>query len=98
MTSDRARLAFIDAGTIAPRSVVSFAGDIMPLFRPKDIQHMLNIGLELSRHEAVRASAQTISRWVGGAGGRPMPPAPDQRWTKAQVDLFERWMAEGFPE
>jgi len=98
LASDPARLAFIAAATPGPGAMTSFARDIMPLFSPKDIQHMRNIGLDLSQYETVRASAQAVSRRVGATGGRPMPPAPDQRWTKAQLDLFERWIAEGFPE
>jgi hypothetical protein len=27
-----------------------------------------------------------------------MPPPPDQRWTKAQMDLFDRWKTENFPD
>jgi hypothetical protein len=97
LASDRARLAFIDAGP-TPGSMTSFARDVLPLFRAKDIEHMVNLGVDLSRYEAVRSSAQSIGQRVSGTGGRPMPPAPDQRWTKVQIELFERWIAEGFPE
>ena len=97
LASDRARLAFIDAGP-TPGSMTSFARDIRPLFRAKDIEHMVNLGVDLSRYEAVRGSAQSILQRVSGTGGRPMPPPPDQRWTKVQIELFERWIAEGFPE
>jgi hypothetical protein len=97
LASDRARLAFIDSGP-GPGSRTSFARDILPLFRTKDIEHMANLGLELSAYESVRESAQTIARRVSATGGRPMPPAPDQRWTAGQIELFERWIAEGFPE
>lgn len=97
LTSDRARLAFIEAGP-APGPTTSFARDILPLFRPKDIEHMGNLGVDLSRHDAVRGSAQSIVELVSGTGGRRMPPAPDQRWTKVQIELLERWIAEGFPD
>jgi hypothetical protein len=97
LASDRARLAFIDAGP-PPGSKTSFARDIRPLFRPKDIKHMADLLLDLSEYEAARAEAQTILERVSGTVGRPMPPPPDQRWTKVQIELFERWIAEGFPE
>ena len=97
LASDRARLAFIEAGPTAG-SMTSFARDILPLFRAKDIEHMVNLGVDLGRYEAVRGSAQSIVGRVSGTGGRPMPPAPDQRWTKVQIELFERWIAEDFPE
>jgi hypothetical protein len=93
LASDRARLAFLDAGATG----TSFARDILPLFRPKDIEHMSGLNLDLSEYDAVRAKARTIAQRVAGSG-RPMPPPPDQRWTKAQVELFEQWVAGGFPQ
>ncbi len=93
LASDRGRLAFIDAGATG----TSFARDILPLFRPKDIEHMTDLDLDLSEHDAVRAKARAIARRVAG-GARPMPPPPDQRWTKIQIELFEQWVAEGFPQ
>ena len=74
LASDRGRLAFIDAGATG----TSFARDILPLFRPKDIEHMTDLNLDLSEYDAVRAKAQAIGRRVA-ASGRPMPPPPDQR-------------------
>ncbi len=96
LASDRARLAFIDAG--ATPLATSFARDILPLFRPKDIDHMTDLNLDLSEYEVVRSKARAIAQRVAAAGGRPMPPAPDQRWTKVQIELFEQWVAEEFPE
>jgi hypothetical protein len=93
LASDRGRLAFIDSG----RTGTSFARDILPLFRPKDVEHMNNLNLDLSEYDAVRAKAQAIAQRVAAAG-RPMPPPPDQRWTKIQIELFEQWVAEGFPQ
>lgn len=93
LASDRGRLAFIGAGTTG----TSFVRDILPLFRPKDVEHMSNLSLDLSEYDAVRAKAQMIAQRVT-TGGRPMPPPPDQRWTKIQVELFEQWIAEGFPQ
>jgi hypothetical protein len=92
LASDRGRLAFIDAGATG----TSFARDILPLFRPKDVEHMNDLNLDLSEYDAVRAKARVIAQRVA-AGGRPMPPPPDQRWTKIQIELFEQWVAEGFP-
>lgn len=95
LASDRARLAFIDAG--ATRRETSFARDIMPLFRPKDIDHMTRLNLDLSDYDIVRSKARAIAQRVTAAG-RPMPPPPDQRWTKVQIELFEQWVTEEFPE
>ncbi len=92
LASDRARLVFIDAGATG----TSFVRDILPLFHPKDIEHMSDLNLDLSEYDAVRAKAQAIAQRVA-ASGRPMPPPPDQRWTKIQIELFEQWVTEGFP-
>jgi hypothetical protein len=95
LASDRARLALFAAGAPAPDSKTSFSRDIEPLFRPVDIQHMADMGLDLAIYDRVRESAKDIARRV--SGGRRMPPPPDQPWTAAQIRLFERWMAEDFP-
>jgi hypothetical protein len=101
VASDRARLAFVETRVVPLTSTTSFTRDIAPLFRPVDIQHMLDpdlgLDLDLSRYETVRAANSRILRRVKAAG-RPMPPPPHQRWTAAQTALFERWIAEGFPE
>jgi len=95
---DRARLALIAQRTAAPTAATSFERDILALFRPVDIEHMADqVGIDLSRYEVVRRSARSISERVRGAGGRRMPPPPDTPWTKLQTELFDRWVAEGFP-
>lgn len=96
LASDRARLTFIKTSGADPKT--SFARDIAPLFRPKDIKHMVDVSsLDLSDYQTVRAEAVAIGRRIASSG-RPMPPRPDQRWTKVQIDLFEQWIAEGHPE
>ena len=55
----------------------SFARDILPLFRPKDIEHMAAIGLDLRRHDATKAKADATLTRVRSAGPRRMPrPRP----------------------
>jgi hypothetical protein len=98
LTSDQARLAFIATRTIPPTSTTSFNRDILPLFRPVDIEHMTDFGLDLSSYEKVKRSAPRIlARLRRTEPELVMPPPPHQRWTKAQTDLFERWMVEGHP-
>jgi hypothetical protein len=99
LTSDQARLAFITARTIPSTSTTSFARDILPLFRPVDIKHMSKPphNLDLSIYETVKDREAEIRERLKEPN-RPMPPPPHQRWTEVQTDLFERWIAEGFPE
>jgi uncharacterized membrane protein len=55
------------------------------------------VGTNLSQYDIVQASAQVIQERVQGTRGHIMPPAPGQPWTKAQIDLFAKWIADGFP-
>ena len=104
VASDRARLAFVETRAVPPTSTTSFARDIAPLFRPVDIEHMLRprLDLDLSSYERVKDRAERIRVRVDNpeatTGEGPMPPSPHQRWTAAQIDLFKRWIDEGFPE
>jgi Ferritin-like len=95
LDSDRARIELMTDPASRPIPT-SFARDILPLFRLKDAQHMNFKGVDLQTYDGVRASAALILDRVSNADA-PMPPPPDQRWTKAQTDLFERWIAEDFP-
>jgi hypothetical protein len=94
LISDRARLAYLEDPQAQPGT--SFARDIRPLFRPKDVRHMRNI-LNLADLAEASEGAQDIVLRVR-AENRRMPPPPDIRWTPAQIALFERWIADQFPE
>ena len=95
LDSDRARLDLMTAPATRPIPT-SFARDILPLFRLKDAQHMNFKGVDLQTYDGVRASAALILDRVSDASAQ-MPPPPDQRWTKAQTELFGRWITQGFP-
>jgi hypothetical protein len=96
--SDRARLALIAERMAVRPTTTSFARDILPLFRPKDVDHMRRLGTDLEDHELVRRKAEAVAARVGSGGPRRMPPPPDQRWTALQIALLERWRAEGCPK
>jgi hypothetical protein len=98
LASDKARLAFITGRMTTPGITTSFTRDILPLFRPIDIEHMRDIRIDLSQYNSVRESADVIRERVQGPEESRMPPEPDQPWTKAQIDLFAKWIADGFPE
>ena len=67
----------------------SFAKDIRPLFRAKDINAM-NKAFDLSDYDDVRSHADAILGKVS-AGSMPC----DGPWPQDQVDLFRRWVEEG---
>jgi hypothetical protein len=72
--------------------VTSFATDIRPLFRDKDVQAM-SFMLDLSSYEDVRANADGVLETVED-GSMPC----DGAWEPAQVELLRTWIGEGFPE
>ncbi|MEA2195020.1 MAG: hypothetical protein QOG42_1454 [Solirubrobacteraceae bacterium] len=95
--SDAARLELMRNLVSARPIPTSFARDIAPLFRQKDVQHMRFIRqTELQTYDGVKGKADLILARVKDAA-RPMPKPPDPRWTAAQTDLFARWIAEDFP-
>ena len=70
---------------------LSFAADILPLFRDEpDIVAMKRYGLDLSSHEEVKEKAKEIYETLED-GSMPC----DNPWPKDHVALFKRWMDEG---
>jgi hypothetical protein len=94
---DMAHLRLMHGEGPPPATTTSFARDVAPLFRPVDIQHMRNRGLDLTDFNAVRSAATLISKRLKGQGGRRMPPPPGEPLTNAQIQRFDTWIAEGFP-
>jgi len=83
----------------APEPTTSFASDIRPLFRDIDVQHMKDVsGLDLQDYQQVRDNSGEILNRVKSTGPRRMPPPPDAPWTTAEVDLFQKWIDESFPQ
>ena len=70
---------------------LSFATDIRPLFRQKDIDAMKAFGdFDLASYDDVRGRATKILEELE-SGSMPC----DDRWPEHQVDKFRRWMNEG---
>jgi hypothetical protein len=76
-----------------PNGVPSFAADIKPLFRPRDVLVMEAIaGWRLDNYDDVKANAAKIhARLANGT----MPC--DGAWPQADIDLFGEWMAAEMP-
>ena len=71
---------------------LSFARDIIPLFRDKDQSIMFGLGLDLYDYERVKdRAAEILERLADGS----MPC--DEAWPEDRVTLFRRWMDEGCP-
>jgi hypothetical protein len=77
-------------GTMATQPT-SFARDIRPLFRAKDINAMRG-SFDLSTYDDVRGHAEAILEKLS-TGSMPC----DGAWPEDQVALFRRWVQEGHP-
>jgi hypothetical protein len=75
----------------APESV-SFANDIMPLF--KQFQGPMMWRLDLTNYDAVKANADTIYNQIST---QSMPPPPFPPLRDEQIAMFKVWMDAGFP-
>jgi hypothetical protein len=80
---------------------VSFARDILPLFRPIDIAHMKTPGVLLDSYAYMsdaannHANAQRVHDSLTGAITPRMPPGGPY-WPQPQLDLFAKWMSDGY--
>jgi hypothetical protein len=72
--------------------MTSFAKDIKPLFREKDVAAMTFM-LNLHDYEDVKENADDVLEAVQ-AGSMPC----DESWPADRVDVFRTWMSEDFPE
>ena len=78
--------------------VISFQADIRTLFTEKDI-HAMSKALNLGSYDDVKAHAAAIYDRIRGIGGTIMPPPPprgDGPWPQSQIELFAKWMADGY--
>jgi hypothetical protein len=74
---------------------VSFANDIMPLF--KQFQGPMMWRLDLTSYDAVKANAQTIYSLISAAPPNNMPPPPFPPLKAEQIAAFKVWMDSGYP-
>ena len=70
----------------------SFATDVRPLFRDKDVQSMKSI-FDLSRYQDVKDNADGILETVAN-GSMPC----DQTWSSEQLATLRARISEGLPE
>jgi hypothetical protein len=76
----------------------SFRADILPLFTERDI-HAMSKAFNLANYDDVKSHAAAIYDRIRGIGGAVMPPPPPRGegpWVQESIDLFRRWMDEGF--
>lgn len=71
--------------------MVSFAQQIRPLFREKDVRAMAST-FDLSDYDHVRTHAESIFAAVS-EGSMPC----DGVWSQEWISLFKQWMDAGYP-
>ena len=76
----------------------SFEEDIRPLFTERDIRGMSK-AFNLGSYDDVKMRAAAIYDRIRGIGGAVMPPPPPRGegpWPQARIELFAKWMADGY--
>jgi hypothetical protein len=77
---------------------ISFVADIRPLFTERDIQGMSK-AFNLTSYDDVKTHAAAIFDRIRGIGGAVMPPQPPRgegHWPQSRIDLFAKWMSDGY--
>ena len=102
---DAGAQALMDAQGGRRAAAVSFAADIVPLFRPIDINHMKPLGVLLDDYTYMSDPsgdgtypdhANTRQVYDNLTGNPPPMPPGGPYWTSQQLQLFSQWMAGGF--
>jgi len=73
-----------------PMGALSFAANIRPLFRDKDIKAMKSMRIDLSSYEDVKKHAQDI---YARLSAKEMPC--DEPWSDSQTRKLKEWMETG---
>jgi len=78
--------------------LTSFQTDIRPLFTERDINGMRK-AFDLRSYDDVKTHAAAIYDRIRGIGGAVMPPPPPRGagpWPQSQIELFAKWMTDGY--
>ena len=85
---------------------ISFQTDILPLFRPVDVNHMKPMGVLLNDYGYLsdptgdstypdHTNARTVYCYLTG-DCQPQMPIGGPFWTPVQLQLFQQWMTDDF--
>jgi hypothetical protein len=78
--------------------LTSFQDDIRPLFTDRDI-HAMSKAFNLASYDDVKKYAAVIYDRIRGVDGAVMPPSPPRGecpWPQSRIDLFAKWMEDGY--
>lgn len=80
------------------KNLIRFQSDIRPLFTDRDV-HAMSRSFNLASYDDVKAHAAIIYDRIRGIGGAVMPPPPpggEGPWHPSDIELFAKWMADGY--
>ena len=75
--------------------LTSFQADIRPLFTDRDI-HAMSKAFNLGSYDDVKTHSAAIYDRIRGAVMPPPPPRGEGPWPKSRIELFAKWMADGY--
>jgi hypothetical protein len=75
---------------------VSFAKDIRPLFRPFDVEQMNDYGVRLDDYAYMSVPANALAVQDTLIGNPPSMPPDGPYWTQEQLDIYAKWIADGY--
>ena len=75
---------------------ISFATDIRPLFRPIDVAHMNKHGVRLDDFTYMSDPVNALAVQKTLTGNPPSMPPGGPYWTPRQLDIYARWIADGY--
>ena len=87
----------------ASTTPVSFANDIVPLFRAQDIQCMRGLGVFLidysymSGPDSNHGHAKMVAFMLGPNGSPDRMPLGGPYWSQDSLNLFQSWIDQGCP-
>jgi len=80
---------------------VSFAAEIRPLFRPIDVEHMKPLGVVLDDYAYMsdpaddHKHATDVGDYLTG-NKKPKMPLGGPFWSEQQLQLYAKWMSDGY--
>jgi hypothetical protein len=82
-----------------PSNPPTFNQDIVPLWRPMDVECMRNMGVLLLDYAYMSNpdNAQNVLDRLSGAA-QPQMPLGGPYWSQDNIDLFQQWIACGYAE
>ena len=72
-----------------------FARDILPLFRPVDIEHMTAGGVLLDQYDYMSVPENAERVYNSVAAKRMPPPNEEATWSPERVALLRAWIDAG---